>query len=525
MAGPGGCQEVAGLLQGAADGALPAAEREAVAGHAASCPACAKEMARLSDNSAYLKETLSPFRMPQDFSADFLFTLAPKDQKRRPAPAAPAAPRSTVMGDTRDRGPGPMRFVVGGVLLVAAGGLAWLFFGPEEPPPSRPAPPPVPEPKERPPKGKGPGDPVFTSPKTETDLYKKEAPRPSLASTGDRLKNCGDLVSLLRGVKGDAYEPIIRRGWDLLAGNADEARAAREIVGKEKDAKVRAALALCIGADASEENRAALVGLLTDESPEVRAAAALGLARSLSFESPQKKRLPSGPPLNTNVDVGLLPEGSGRAEISARLGAENETSVRRVLLALLGPTAPSDPAVRDRLLEGVKGAFGEEAREAALKALHGIQDASLVAPFTEALGQHGTSRALQAALIDAIAVADRASAGEAFANLLASAEGAELRRDLVNACGKVEGEKAGRAVLQVLSNDQDASVRLAAVQVIQKFPSREAMDAAQRAAENDSDQGVRQAAEVAAKHIKGIVEKAEGGGDNPPPADGGGGDK
>jgi anti-sigma factor RsiW len=516
-----GCPEAQGLVQFLADGGLAASERAALEAHLAGCPACTAEAARLQQNSVFLRETLAPFRMPGDLPTEWLFQLPPRDAKRRaPAPAAPAAPRTTVFGETRSRGRGPVRWIVGAVVLGAAGVLGWLFLHEEEPVQRRASRPTV-EAGERPEPGKGAADGRKIEPPKPVPPAPGGATAPAPTAPGQPMRTAADLAAALRAVRGDGWAPVVHRGWDLLAGSPAELAAAKDLAAKEKDPKVRAALALCLGALGSDESRAAAASFLGDDAAEVRAAAAAGLARALSFEAKDKRTVPLGPPLNVGVMVGTLAEDGLRAELAGRLQAEPEAAVRRTLASLLGPTAGSDPGIRDRMLDGVKGLYGDDLREACLRSLHGVKDASLVAAFAEALVQPGTPRALQKPLIEGMVDADAAAAAERLGGLMAQAEGVDLRKEILQGIARAGGEPAQRALLSILASDPESKVRLAAAGALQRFPAREVLDALQRAAEADLDQEVRQEAERAAKALKPQVEKPEGaGGAENPPADG-----
>lgn len=518
-----GCQEVAGLLHGLAVGDLPAGDRAAVEAHAAACASCAKETARLRDNAAYLQDVLGTFRMPPEFPADFLLALPPKDGKRRAPAGAPAAPRTVVLGDTSTR-----RFRAGPLLLGAGmlGGvvvLGWLFLGPEKEVQRREVEfRTVPDVKERAERGKGAADGKAAGTAAPAPNGGKPPAPGEGVRTFQAMRTAADLLAALRGVRGDAWGPAIARGWDLLAGTPAEAAAVRDAAAAEKEPGLRAALVLVLAADGREETRATLRGWLSDPSPEVRGAAALGLARSLSYENPSKRAVPAGPPLGLAVQVGALEDDPGRADLALRLGQESEESVRRILLQVLGPTAGADPQVRDRILDGVKGAYGDEMRETCVRALAGVQDPAIVPGFAEALGNPGTPRALHPVLIEGMMAADQAAAAEALAGLIPAADGADFRRTLVVALGKAGGASAESTLLRVLSGDGDASVRMEAVRALQKYPSRASLDAAEAASENDADQAVRTESERIARILRPTVEKMEGG-----PAggdDGGGGD-
>jgi len=540
MAKTAGCAELAGLLQASADGDLPAGDRAAVEAHLSACDSCSRETARLKENSAYLQEALAPFRMPAEFPSDFLFRLPRKDGKRRaggPA-AAPQATKTLVLGDTRERRFPVLPVLLGAGFLAGAAGLGWLFFGPREPV-RRTGPlgtlPPV-KPREKP--GAGPADgQEVRPPEGRLPPPGGERPPASAPAPGQPFRAAADLVAAARGVRNGAFGPVISRGWDLLAGTPDEAKAVLDAANAEKDPVQRAALVLSLAADGRDETRVALRGFLVDGAPEVRAAAALGLARSLSHENPARRAIPSGPPLNLAVQVGPLAEDPGRAELAARLGTETEAAVRRILVQVLGPTASTDPGVRDRLLDGVRGSFGEEFRDPCLRALSGVQDPAMVPVLAEVLGSPNTPKSLQGTLVEAMLGADHNASAEAFAALLPSAEAVDLRRTLVASLARAGGATAERALVQVLSSDSEASVRAAAVLSLRNFPSRAVLDAIQSRAENDPDQMVRQEAERMAAQLRSTVEKSEGapagGGheeppDNPPPeppppGDGGGG--
>lgn len=501
-----GCPEIGGLLQALVDGDLTAAERASVEGHLAGCPACTAEGARLRDNSAYLGEILSPLRMPADFGSDFLFRLPKKDPKRR-APAAPAAtPRSVVMGDTRVRRGSP--FLVIGVLvfLAAAGGLGWLFFRPPAPV-ARKDPMALPDVKERPPKGQGDADPRKPAPSPiPAGGGTKPTPTPT---TGGPVLSAADLVALVKSIKNDAFGAAIQRGWDLLAGTPAEGKGVREAAEAEKDPKYRAALVLCLGASQDADLRAAVASFLADPAVEVRIAAALGLARSLAYEAPAKKQVPAGPPLSIAVAVGVLADDRARADLVGRLSTESDPAVRRVLVLALAPSAAADPTIRDRVLEGVRGAWGDELREVCVKALQGVQDPALVPALAEALTQPGTPKTLHGDIIETMLAADRNAAAEAIAGLVGQAESPELRRTLVQALGRAGGDAAKRGLLAVLSGDSEGAVRLTAIAGLNLFPDREVLEALQRAADNDGDHQVRQAAENAAKALAAKLDQPE----------------
>jgi HEAT repeat protein len=531
MARTAGCQEVEALMQALADGGLTAAERAILESHLAGCPACTAEAARLRDNAVFLQEVLSPLRLAPDFTTDFLFRLPKKDPKRKAAPAPSAGPRTMVIGGAEPRRRGALGWVLGVGLLGAAGVLAWAYFGRTDQPFHREILRPAPEVKPRPEKGLGAADPrgagggTAKSPPPGTGSRPAGGQaipvKPGPAGGASPVRTAAELVATLRGVRGDTFGAVIQRGWDLLAGSPAEAKAARELASKEKDPRVKAALVLCLGSDGGEEARAATRSFLGDESPEVRGAAALALARSLSFENPAGKVLVhSGPPLGLGVPIGALADDPGRGELLARLSSEGDAGVRRVLVQALGPTAASDAGVRDHILDGVKGAYGDDMREACVASLKGVQDPSVVAAFAAALEQPGTPKSLYTALVEGMVAADARAAAEVMGDLIPKAESPDLRCQLVTACARVGGAAAQKAVLAALS-DQDAKVRLAAVAVLRRFPSREVLDAVQKAAENDADQAVRQEGETVAALIKASMEKLEGPrevppGDNPP---------
>jgi len=312
-------------------------------------------------------------------------------------------------------------------------------------------------------------------------------------------------------VKGETFGPAVQKGWDLLAGTPAEGKAVREEAAKENSPRVRAALVLCLGASADPDLRTAVAGFLADDAPEVRAAAALGVARSLSFESQGKRQVPSGPPLNLAVQVGTLADDPARTDLLGRLARESEPPVRRALLLVLAPTASADAAIRDAVLEGVKGAYGDDLREVCVRALQGVQDAALVPVLAEAILQPGTPKALVPVILETMIGADRNAASEALAGLVPQAQSADLRRELVQALGRAGGEPAKRGLLRVLSEDAEGTIRLTAVNALKNFAEREVLDALQRAAENDGDHMVRQQAEAAAKEMGARLEKpAEG---------------
>ncbi|HEU4394487.1 MAG TPA: HEAT repeat domain-containing protein [Planctomycetota bacterium] len=503
-----GCSEVGGLLQALVDGDLTAAERTSVEGHLAGCPSCTAEGARLRDNAAYLGEILSPLRMPADFGSDFLFRLPKKDPKRRAAPAPAAAPRSVVMGETRSRRGSPVLVIAGVVFLAAAGGLGWLFFRPPAPV-ARKDPLALPEVKERPPKGQGDADPRKTAPNPAPAGGGTRPSATPTPTTGGPVLNAADLVALVRSIKNDAFGAAIQRGWDLLAGTPSEGKGVRDAAEAEKDPKVRAALVLCLGASQDADLRAAVASFLADAAAEVRIAAALGLARSLAFEAPAKKQVPAGPPLSIAVSVGVLADDRTRSDLVGRLSTESDPAVRRVLVLALAPSAAADPTIRDRVLEGVRGAWGDELREVCVKALQGVQDAALVPALAEALTQPGTPKTLHGDIIETMLAADRNAAAEAIAGLVGQAESPELRRTLVQALGRAGGDAAKRGLLAVLSGDSEGAVRLTAIQGLNLFPDREVLEALQRAAENDGDHQVRQSAENAAKALGAKLDQPE----------------
>jgi len=511
VAGAHGCAEVGGLLQGLVDGALSAAERASVEAHVADCPACTAEGARIRDNSAYLDEILAPLRMPTDFGSDFLFRLPRKDPKRRSAPApAAAAPRSVVMGDTRARRGSPLLVAGAVVFLAAAAALGWLVFRPPAVVQRRDPPRGLPEVKDRDPKGQGAADPRASAPAATPGkggpAGTASGPAPT---TGGPILAAADLVALVRSIRSDTFGPAVQRGWDLLAGTPAEGPAVRKAAEEEKDARIRAALVVCLGASADADLRAAVASFLDDPAPEVRIAAALGLARSLAYEAPAKRQVPAGPPLGLAVDVGVLADDRSRADLVGRLASESDPAVRRVVVLAVAPTAASDPVIRDRVLDGVRGAFGDDLREVCVKALHGVQDAALVPVLAEALTQPGTPRSLHGDILETMLAADRNAAGEALAGLVPQAEAPELRRSLVQALSRAGGDAARRGLLQVLSGDSEGGVRVVAVHALAQFPEREVQEALQRAAENDGDQVVRQAAEQAAKAMGAKLDQPE----------------
>jgi HEAT repeat protein len=515
----GACQETEALLQGLADGVLDAAERAALEAHLAGCPACTAEAARLRDNAAFLQEVLGPFRLSPGYATDFLFKLPRKDPRRRAAPAPAAASRTMVLGDGPPRRRSPLLLAGGACLLGAGGFLAWSFLsGPGETvriDRQRT----LPDVQPRDAKGDGPADAKRTGPAPVkpgpggTQAGGTGAPRAPGGGGTEPIRSAADLLATLRGVRGEAFGPVIQRGWDLLAGSPPEAKAARDLAGKEKDPRVRAALVLCLGADGGPEARAAAREFLGDEAPEVRTAAVLALARALSFDSPGKRPEPTGPPLGAVVQVGALADDPGRADLAARLGAESDPLVRRAILVVLAHAAGADPAIRDRLLEGVGGAWGDDLRETSLRSLQGVQDPVVAEKLAELIP--GAPKALHAALVEAMVAADARTAADRLGDLLAKAEGTELRKLLVGACSKAGGAAAQKALVEVLGGDQDASVRLAALSALQRFPSKEVLEAVVRA-ENDADQGVRQEAERVAKILRESVNKTEGGQENPP---------
>jgi hypothetical protein len=480
------------------DGDLSAAERATVEAHLAGCPACTAEGARLRDNAAYLQEILSPLRMPADFGADFLFRLPKKDPKKRAAPAPSGAPRSVVMGDTRARRGSPVMAIGVVAFLAAAGGLGWLFLRPPAQV-ARKDPMTLPDVKDRPPKGDGPADPRRNPPRNPIPAGGGGTPSTTPApAPGGPVLTAADLVALARSVKSDAFGACIQRGWDLLAGTPAEGRGVREAAEAEKDPRVRAALVLCLGASQDGDLRSAVASFLGDPAAEVRIAAALGLARSLAFEAPSKRAVPAGPPLGIAVHVGVLADDRTRADLVGRLSAESDPAVRRVLVLAVAPTAGSDPTIRDRVLEGVKGAWGDELREVCVKALQGVQDAAIVPAMAEALTQPGTPKSLHDDILETMIAADRNAAAEALAGLVGQAEAPDLRKSIVQALGRAGGEAAKRGLLGVLSSDSEGGVRLVAVHALGQFPDREVADALKRAAENDADHVVRTQAESAA---------------------------
>jgi hypothetical protein len=364
-------------------------------------------------------------------------------------------------------------------------------------------------------KGEGPADPRKAGPTTAKPGPASGTPLRPGDLPGGPIRNAADLVAAVRGVRGDAFGPVVGKGWDFLAGTPAEAKALKELASKEKDHRIRAALVLCLGADGGEEARAATKEFLADESPDVRAAAALALARSLSYESPAKKPVASGPPLGTQVLLGVLAEDPRRAELAGRLAVEGDPGVRRTLLQVLGPSAGADPVIRDRLLDGVRGLYGDEQRETALKAVQGLQDPAIVDPLFEILVNPATPKALQAGLFDGMVKADARAASEKFGEVLKS-ESPELRRLVVAACPNAGTPAAQKALVDALGSDQDAGVRVAVVLALQRFPAKEVLEAVHRAADNDTDLAVRQEAERVHKILKATLEKAEGPQENPP---------
>jgi hypothetical protein len=514
------CQETDALLQGLADGVLSADERATLEAHLAGCPACTAEAARLRENAQFLQETLQPLRLAPDWPTDFLFQLPRKDPKRRAAPAPAAAAKSTVYGETRARKRSPLLLVVGVVVAGGGAALAWAVLSPGETVqrPDRDRPPP--EVKERAEKGVGPADPKkgpATQPKpgpaggSGTGAPQKVGDLP-----GGPIKTAADLVAALRAVKGSAFAAVVARGWDFLAGTPAEGKAVREAASKEKDPKVRAALVLCLGADGGDDARTFAREFLADDAAEVRGAAALALARSLSFESQGKKPVDSGQPLATPVLVGPLPEDARRGDLVGRLAAEPDPGVRKVLLQILAHSAAADASIRERILEGVKGVYGDELREASIRALGEVKDAAVVEAFAEALVQPGTAASLHPVLVEGMVKADRKAASERLGDLLQKAQSPETRRLLVAACPQAGTPAAQKALVDALGSDQDAGVRTAIVRALQGFPSKEVLDAVHRAAENDADQGVRQEAERVHGVLKASLGKAEGGQENPP---------
>jgi HEAT repeat protein len=515
MATTGNCQDTQGLLQVLVEGGLTAGERAAVEAHVAGCPACTAEGARLKDNADFLREVLGPFRMPADLTPEFLLALPPKDQKRKTA-APSAAPRTLVLGDTRPRGASPWKWIGVLVFLGAAGALGWLFLSGEKPQGPRVVPD-LPEVTSRPPAGQGPADGKKPLPKP---LVPKPGVKPPVTPEppAEAPKSAADLVASLRAVRGDGFNRVIWAGWALLASHPAEAKAIRDLAAAEKDARLRAALVACIGADGTDENRSALAGHLSDPAAEVRGAAVLALGRSLSFDNPQKRPpIGSGPPVSFTVEVGAMVEDPARGTLASRLSSESEPAVKRLLVAVLAASAPSDPAIRDALLEAVKGTWGDDLREPALKALFGMKDPAVVEAYADVLVRQGTPKSLHGPLIEGMAAADEAAAAAKLAELLPKAEGADLRREILHALSRLGGPAAQKAFTDALAGDQDATVRLAAVTALRKFPVREVLDAVQHAAENDGDHAVRQEADQVAKILKATLEKAEGqGGDNPP---------
>ncbi len=483
-----GCQEAESLMQALADGALAAKERATLEAHLPDCPDCTAEAARLRDNAVFLQEVLSPLRLAPEFATDFLFKLPKKDPKRK---AAPAAPRTMVIGASAPRRSGPLRWVLGLSLLGGAGLLAWAFFGREGETFHREPQRPTPEVKPRPEKGQGAADPKSgpgagtLHPAGGPKVVPPQPPRGAPPATSP-FRSAVDLLAALRAVRGDAYGAAIQRGWDLLAGSPAEAKAARELASKEKDPRVRAALVLCLGADGGEEARAAARSFLGDEAPEVRTAAALAVARALSIDAPAGKVLvPSGSVLGISVPIGPLADDPGRGELLARLSAEADLETRRTLVLSLGPTAASDIGVRDHLLDGVKGAYGDDLRATCLAAVRDVRDPAAVAAFAAALDQPGTAKALQPALVDAMVAADARAAADLFAEILPRAESPDLRCKMVVACANAGGAAAQKTLLSTLATDQEGKVRLAAVALLRKFPSREVLEAVQKAAGGD----------------------------------------
>ncbi len=518
-----GCQEVAGLLQGLADGDLPAGDRTAVEAHISGCPSCTKEAARLRENAAYLQEVLGSFRMPPEFPAEFLLALPRKDGKRRGAAGPAAPPKSVVMGATSARGLRMGPILAGAALLCGAGFLGWLFLGRDKPVEKREwKSSQLPDVQEREDQGKGAADGrKGTTPPPPVKGGKTGDPAQPPPPAWQAMRTAQEFLAAVRAAKGDGFGAIVARGWDLLAGTPAEAAAVRDAASAEKDARLRAAMVLALAADGREETRTALRGFLADGAPEVRTAAALGLARSLSYENPAKRAVPSGPPLSMAVQVGALEDDPARAELAGRLALESEDAVRRILVQVLGPSAGADARVLESLLDGVKGAYGDEMRETCVRALSGVQDKAIVAGFAEALGNAATPKALHGPLVEGMLAADREAAVEALTALLPSADGTEFRRSLVEAVGRAGGGSAEGTLLQVLANDAEPSVRVTAAAALQRFPSRAVLDALQAAVDNDADQMVRVEAERVARIVRPTVEKAEGGSGE---GDGGGGD-
>ncbi len=512
------CAEVGPLLHAHADGELPPPERAAVDGHLETCANCARESARMRGNLAYLGEVMARQRLAADFDSSFLFALPRKTARAVAAASARAAPRSVVIGGPRRKSRGGL-YVVAGVIVAAGAAGAWWAF--------RPAPAvrvdggvrsSVPEPGHRPPRTEGPADPRPVAPPPETP----PKPRPGTGETTPAapgvVRSAAELIAAVRAHRG-GYLPVVGRGWSLLVEQPKEAAAVADAARAEKSAKLRAALVLCLGFDGSQDARGLVREFLADAAGEVRAAAAFGLARSLSFDSPQKRAIPTGEPLSMAVEVGPMEEGAALGELTGRLSTESDDGARRALVLVLSATAPSSAEVRARLLDGVKGAYGEELRDACLRGLRGVQDPAIVDALADALGHVQTPTALRPALVEAMIEADRVAAAEALARLAHAADDAAARRTLVDGVAKAGGATAETALQGFAQNDPDAAIRGAAVAALARFPSETTLGVLERIAEGDADQQVRVGAEAAAAHVRGMVEKAR----EAPPAEAGGG--
>jgi len=505
------CPEVSPLVQPWADGELPAADRGLLEEHVASCPSCRRETARVRDNGAFLQEMLQGFRLPGNFDRAFLFRL-PRKSARAVAAAAAAAPApaagTTVITAAPARGGSPAGWIAGAVLVALVAGLAWWFGSGEEDRPAdgqgRPAP--IPRSKD----GKGPADarPV-PLPGTKGPGPAGVGPKPPVpgggeAAGGPAARTAEDLIRLLR--KGGRYGPVVAQGWSILAASAAEAARIREALAKETAPEVRAALALLLGASKEEANLEALRGLLRDGSALVRQAAILGLARALSLDSPVKQRHQVGPPLSFGVEVGAMGEAGGVAEFAGLLGGEPDAGVRATLFQVLGASAATEATARQRLLDALKGDFGDELRDEGLKGLQGVKEATLPAALAELLREPTFPKRLQQPVLALMLEADRVAASEALAGIVSGIEDADLRRHVLDGVASGAGKGAEKALLDALSGDAEAGIRSAAAAHLARYPTEETLAALEKASEHDENQGVRETAARSLEQVRRVLE-------------------
>jgi HEAT repeat protein len=501
---------MATLLHVYADGELPAGDRTAVEEHLADCPTCAAEGARTRENSQYLQEVMAPFRMPPDFDTAFLFAL-PKRTGRAPE-AARVAPKTVVLGGVRRRRSKAPFFVGGAVAVVAVFALwrPWESSGPvrrdprDEPSDTQPG--------VRPPRGVGPADP--TPPPKKPPVNRT----PSGSGTTPPLKDTpvapgvvrsgADLVAEIRKGRPGGYGPAIQKGWAFLIGTPAEAAVVRDAAQAETSDAVKAALVTCLGFDGSEDSRSLVRGFLGDSEPGVRMGAILALARSHSFTSATKRPVSSGPPLGLAVEIGVIEDASGRSELASLLGGESETSVRQVLIQILGVNA-SDPDVRAKLIEGLGGAFGPELVKPSLLALKGVQDPSVAEAVAAALGNHSFPEDLRGMALDVLVEAGPETGAAALAGLISSEQDMERRRKFVEAMSRVAGPRAEQALREVATSDNEPAVRTAAVYLLSKYPTEEVLAILRRVAQDDSDQNVRQTAETSVATVEKSLAQAK----------------